>query len=126
MAQASPLGRTSDPSGPTKLKNQQKLRERKCRKLGRLSGKLQKVLPDTSLSGVIRAPLVRFTPTGIADAAHSFDIKQVLSCLDKAGTIAERDNDRYGRLTKCIRIKGGGIARGYVINPAALLAATEE
>jgi putative DNA primase/helicase len=50
----------------------------------------------------------------------------VLSCLDKAGTIAERDNDRYGRLTKCIRIKGGGIARGYVINPAALLAATEE
>jgi len=70
--------------------------------------------------------LYLFTPQALADAAQGFDIKRVLSCLDKAGAIAERDNDRDGRLTKRIRIKGEGIARAYVINPAALLAATEE
>lgn len=70
--------------------------------------------------------LYLFTPQALADAAQGFDIKRVLSCLDKAGAIAERDNDRDGRLTKRIRIKGEGITRAYVINPAALLAATEE
>jgi putative DNA primase/helicase len=31
-----------------------------------------------------------------------------------------------GRLTKRVRVKGEGIARVYVVNPAALLAALEE
>ena len=70
--------------------------------------------------------LYLFTPQALADAAQGFDTKRVLACLDNAGAIAERDNDRDGRLTKRIRIKGEGIARAYVINPAALLAATDE
>lgn len=70
--------------------------------------------------------LYLFTPQALADAAQGFDTKRVLACLDSAGAIAERDNDRAGRLSKRVRIKGEGISRAYVINPAALLAATEE
>ncbi|MDV7211075.1 DUF927 domain-containing protein [Azotobacter beijerinckii] len=68
--------------------------------------------------------LYLFTPDALADAAQGFDLKRVLACLDNAGAIAERDGD--GRTTKRVRIAGEGLARVYVINPAALIAATEE
>jgi putative DNA primase/helicase len=70
--------------------------------------------------------LYLFTAQALADAAQGFDTRRVLACLDNAGAIAERDNDRDGRLTKRVRVKGEGIARVYVVNPAALLAALEE
>lgn len=68
--------------------------------------------------------LYLFTQAAITDAAQGFDLKRVLACLDNAGAIAERDND--GRTTKRVRIAGEGLTRVYVINPAALIAATEE
>ncbi|QQE88542.1 DUF927 domain-containing protein [Azotobacter chroococcum] len=67
--------------------------------------------------------LYLFTPSALADAAQGFDLKRVLACLDNAGAIAERDHER---MTKQQRITGEGRARVYVINPAALLAATED
>lgn len=70
--------------------------------------------------------LYLFTPQALADAAQGFDTRRVLACLDNAGAIAERDNDRDGRLTKRVRVKREGIARVYVISPAALLTALEE
>jgi putative DNA primase/helicase len=70
--------------------------------------------------------LYLFTPQALAEAAQGFDLKRVLACLDSAGAIAERDNDRDGRLTKRQRIKGEGTVRVYVVNPAAILEATEE
>lgn len=70
--------------------------------------------------------LYLFTAQALADAAQGFDMRRVLACLDNAGAIAERDNDRDGRLTKRVRVKGEGIARVYVVNPASLLAAMEE
>lgn len=70
--------------------------------------------------------LYLFTPQALAEAAQGFDLKRVLTCLDSAGAIAERDKDRAGRLTKRVRITGEGSPRVYVINPAALIAATDE
>lgn len=70
--------------------------------------------------------LYLFTPQALIEAAPGFDSKRVLACLDNAGAIAERDNDRDGRLTKRQRIKGEGTVRVYVVNPAAILEATEE
>jgi len=70
--------------------------------------------------------LYLFTPQALADATQGYDLKRVLACLDNADAIAERDNDRDGRLTKQVRITGEGRPRVYVINPAALLEATEE
>lgn len=67
--------------------------------------------------------LYLFLPDALAEAAQGFDLKRVLACLDTACAIEERDNDRDGRLTKRVRVKGEGTPRVYVINPAALLVA---
>lgn len=66
-----------------------------------------------------------FTSEAMAEAAQGFDVKRVLACLDKAGAIAERDSDGRGRMGKRVRV-AEGLVRVYVVNPAALLAATEE
>lgn len=70
--------------------------------------------------------LYLFTAEAMAEAAQGFDLKRALTCLDKAGAIAERDHDSGGRLNKRVRIAGEGLARVYVINPAVLLAVLEE
>jgi putative DNA primase/helicase len=70
--------------------------------------------------------LYLFLPEALAEAAPGYDLKRVLYCLDNAGAITERDNDKDGRLTKRQRVKGVGRPRVYAISPDALLAATED
>lgn len=70
--------------------------------------------------------LYLFTPAALAEAAQGFDLKRVLSCLDNAGAIADRDQDGSGRFTRRVRIPGEGLARVYAISSAALLVATED
>lgn len=70
--------------------------------------------------------LYLFTPAALAEAVPGCDTKRVLACLDNAGAIADRERDRPGRQSKRVRIRGEGLRHVYVIDPDALVAATEE